>query len=114
MKYMLITVGGAPNLPQPTEAQLGGMLAQFQQIGTDLGKAGKMVHSARLRPASEGKTVRVARDGKRSVIDGPFAETRETVGGYYMIDVASEAEAMEWAKKFPAFFHIEVRQVWEM
>ena len=114
MKYMLLIISGDPKLPQATEAQLGPMLAQFNQIGSDLAAAGKLVHSARLRPNAEGKTVRVSADGKRTVVDGPFTETKEAVGGYYMGDFVSEAEAIEWAKKFPPFFHIEVRQVWEM
>ena len=114
MKFMLMIVDGDPNLPMPTEAQIGSMMGQFQQIGTDLSAQGKMVHSARLRPQAEAKTVKVGRDGKRTIVDGPFTETKEAVGGYYMGDFASEAEALEWAKKFPPFFHIEVRQVWEM
>jgi len=114
MKFMLLIVGGDPRLPQPTDADMGPMLAQFEQIGADLGGQGKLVHSARLRPAGEAKTVRLGRDGKRTLVDGPFTETKEAVGGYYLGDFASEAEALEWARKFPPFFHIEVRQVWEM
>jgi hypothetical protein len=56
----------------------------------------------------------VASDGKRVIVDGPFTETKEAVGGYYLGDFVSEADAIEWARKFPPFFHIEVRQVWEM
>jgi len=114
MKFMLLIVGGDPKLPAPTEADFGPMMAQFQKIGADLGAEGKLVHSARLRPTEEAKTVKLGRDGKRSVIDGPFTETKEAVGGYYLIDCASQAEAIEWAKKFPPFFHVEVQQVWEM
>ena len=114
MKFMLLIVDGDPRLPMPSEAELGPMMATFQKIGADLGAAGKLVHSERLRPQSEAKTVRLGPDRKRSVVDGPFTETKEAVGGFYLGDFASEAEALEWAKKFPPFFHIEVRQVWEM
>jgi hypothetical protein len=114
MKFMLLIVGGDPSLPQPSEAQMGSMLAQFQQIGADLTAQGKLVHSARLRPNAEAKTVKLMSDGKRVVVDGPFTETKEAVGGYYLGDFVSEADAIEWARKFPPFFHIEVRQVWEM
>src|SRR5215472_13732460 len=103
MKYMLLIVGGDPRLPQPTEAQMGPMMATFQNIGTELGS--KLVHSNRLRPGNEAKTVKLDREGKRRVVDGPFSETKEAVGGYYLIDVASETEALDWAKKFPPFFH---------
>jgi hypothetical protein len=114
MKFMMLIVDGDPKLPTPTEAELRPMMAQFEKIGADLNAAGKMVHSARLRPQAEAKTVRLRPDRSRSIVDGPFTETKEAVGGYYMGDFASEAEALEWAKKFPPFFHIEVRQVWEM
>ena len=88
MKFMLLVVGGDPGLPQPSEA--------------------------RLRPNGEAKTVKLGSDGKRVIVDGPFTETKEAVGGYYLGDFVSEAEAIEWARRFPPFFHIEVRQVWEM
>jgi hypothetical protein len=114
MKYMLLIVGGDPKLPQPNADEGASMLAQFQKLGTDLSAQGKLVHSARLRPNEESKTVKVRPDRSRVIVDGPFTETKEAVGGYYMIDCASEAEALEWAKKFPPFFHIEVHQVWEM
>ena len=114
MKYMLMIVGGDPKLPQPSPDEGAAMLAQFQKIGADLTAQGKLVHSARLRSAAEAKTVKVAPDRSRKVVDGPFTETKEAVGGYYMIDCASEAEAIEWAKRFPPFFHIEVQPVWEM
>ncbi len=114
MKYMLLIVGGDPKLPQPSQAEMGSMLEQFQKIGAEMTAKGKLVHSARLRSVAEAKTVKVGPDRKRTVVDGPFTETKEAVGGYYMVDCASEAEAIEWAKKFPPFFHIEVQQVWEM
>jgi hypothetical protein len=114
MKFMLLIVGGDPKLPQPSDAQMGPMMAQFEQIGADLSAQGKLVHSARLRPSGEAKTVKLSAAGQRVVVDGPFTETREAVGGYYLGDFVSQAEAIEWAKKFPPFFHIEVRQVWEM
>jgi hypothetical protein len=114
MKFMLLIVGGDPRLPQPTEAQMGSMLAQFEKIGADLSAQGKLIHSARLRPNAEAKTVKLGSDGKRVIVDGPFTETKEAVGGYYLGDFVSEADAIEWARKFPPFFHIEVRQVWEM
>lgn len=114
MKYMLLIVGGDPKLPQPSEAEVGSMMAQFEKIGADLSAAGKLVHSARLRPTAEATTVRVRSDRTRTIVDGPFTETKEAVGGYYMIDCATQAEAIEWARKFPPFFHIEVQGVWEM
>ncbi len=112
MKYMLLIVN--PGQTPPSEEQMRPVMAQFQQLTADLAAQGKLVHSARLRPNAEAKTVKVNRDGSRTIVDGPFTETKEAVGGYYMIDCVSEADALEWAKKFPPYFQIEVRQVWEM
>lgn len=113
MKYMLLIVND-PKAPPVPESQIGPMMATFEKIGADLSAQGKMVHSARLRPTAEAKTVRLGRGPNPVAVDGPFTETKEAVGGYYMIDCASEAEAIAWAKKFPPYFSIEVRAVWEM
>ena len=113
MKYMLKIVSGGTNAPVATEADFPQIMATFEKITADLQAQGKFLHSARLRPNAEAKTVRLAKDGTRTVIDGPFTETKEAVGGYLMIDCGSEAEAIEWAKKFPPFFHVEVHGVWE-
>ncbi len=58
--------------------------------------------------------MRVRSDRTTTVTDGPFSETKELIGGYFLIECASEAEAIEWAKKFPPAFTVETRQVWEM
>jgi hypothetical protein len=112
MKFMLLIMNGDPNNPQTRETDYPAIFAQFQKVTADLQERGKFLHSARLRP--EARTVRVGRDGSRTVTDGPFLETREIVGGYFMIECPSEAEALEWAKKFPPFFNIQARHVWEM
>ena len=114
MKFMLLIVAGDSRAPQATEADYPAIFAQFQKLTAELQEKGKFLHSARLRPSPEARLVRVGTRRGRSVTDGPFTETKEAVGGYFMIDGESEAEAIEWAKKFPPFFHIEVRQVWEM
>jgi hypothetical protein len=112
MKFMLLIMNGDPNNRPTTEADYPAIFAQFQKVTADLQAQGKFLHSARLRP--EARTVRVGRDGSRAVTDGPFLETKEIVGGYFMIECPSETEALEWAKKFPPFFNIQARQVWEM
>ncbi len=113
MKYMLLIVND-PKAPRVPDSEMGKMMGAFQKITEDLQAQGKLVHSARLRPTDEAKTVRLARGPKPVVIDGPFTESKEAVGGYYMIDCASVAEAIEWAKRFPPYFSIEVNAVWEM
>ena len=112
MKYMLLIMNGDPDNPPAKETDYPGIFAQFQKLTVDLQEQGKFLHSARLRP--EARTVRVGQDGSRAVTDGPFLETKEIVGGYFLIECPSEAEALEWAKKFPAFFNVQARQVWEM
>ena len=112
MKFMLLIMNGDPDNPPLKETDYPAIFAQFQKVTADLQAQGKFLHSARLRP--EVRTVRVGRDGSRTVTDGPFPETREMVGGYVMIECPSEAEALEWAKKLPPFFNFQARQVWEM
>ena len=112
MKFMLLIMNGDPNNPPIKETDYPAIFAQFQKVTADLQAQGKFLHSARLRP--EARTVRAGQDGTRTVTDGPFLETREMVGGYFMIECQSEAEAIEWAKKLPPFFNFQARQVWEM
>jgi hypothetical protein len=75
-------------------------LAAFQKYNDELVKAGVVVAAGRLYPSSKGKRVRF--DGqKRTVIDGPFAEAKELVGGYWLWQVRSIDEAVEWLKRAP-------------
>ena len=86
--------GETPTPPSP-EA-----FAEFQKYNDDLVKAGVVVAAGRLVPSSKGKRVRF--DGKqRTVIDGPFAEAKELVGGYWLWQVRSMDEAVEWLKRAP-------------
>ncbi|MBV8135172.1 MAG: hypothetical protein JO121_05945 [Deltaproteobacteria bacterium] len=112
MKFMLLIMNGDPENPPIKETDYPAIFAQFQKVTAELQAQGKFLHSARLRP--ETRTVRAGRDGNRTVTDGPFLETKEMVGGYFMIECPSEAEALEWAKKLPPFFNFQARQVWEM
>jgi hypothetical protein len=78
-------------------------------------KAGILVSSDRLRPAASATTVRVA-DGKTQVLNGPYAETKEQLGGYYLIDVPDLDAALSWAARCPgaSYGSVEVRPVWQM
>ena len=92
----------------------------FEAMGKfneELVKAGVMLSGDGLKPSSQGK--RIAFDGpKRSVIDGPFAETRELVAGYWIWEVKDMAEAVEWAKRcpnpMPGPSELEIRPFYEM
>jgi hypothetical protein len=84
----------APAPPMP-EA-----MADYQKFNEDLVKAGVVLEAGRLHPSSQGKRVRF--DGKnRTVIDGPFAEAKELVAGYWLWQVRSMDEAVEWLKRAP-------------
>lgn len=75
-------------------------MAEYQRFNEELVKAGVVIGAGRLSPSSQGKRVRF--DGKkRTVIDGPFAETKELVAGYWLWQVRSIDEALEWLKRAP-------------
>ena len=75
-------------------------MAEYQKFNEELVKAGVVIGSGRLTPSAQGK--RVTFDGKkRTVIDGPFAETKELVAGYWLWQVRSIDEAIEWLKRAP-------------
>jgi len=86
-------------------------MAEYQKFNEELVKAGVVVGSGRLSPSLEGKRLRF--DGKkRTVIDGPFPEAKELVGGYWLWDVRSMDEALEWLKRAPFDGGVfEIRQV---
>jgi hypothetical protein len=85
----------------------------------ELQKAGVLLDASGLQPSSKGWRIKYS-GGKRSVIDGPFAETKELIAGYTIIQVKSREEAMEWARRFPnpaiggKDGEIEVRQMFEL
>ena len=87
-------------------------MQEYFSYTEELRRAGAYVAGDALQPTDTARSVRV-RDGERTVTDGPFAETREVLGGYYLVDVESEEEALEWAAKIPSarFGTIEVRRI---
>jgi hypothetical protein len=95
------------------------LLAAMGKYNEELMKAGVLLDLAGLHPSSKGARIKFS-GGKRTVIDGPFAETRELIAGYWLIQVKSRDEAIEWAKRVPAPHgegaegQIEIRQVFEL
>ena len=80
----------------------------------ELVKAGVMLAGEGLHPSSRGMRVRFDVDGRSTVVDGPFAETKELIAGFWLVQVRSREEAVEWAKRVPfREGEIEVRQVFE-
>lgn len=114
MKYMLLIYGGesamAAASPQEQEAEM----AKWFAYTDDLRSAGVMMAGDALHPTATATSVRV-RDGKAITTDGPFAETKETLGGYYLLDVPTLDVALDWAAKCPgaAYGTIEVRPLME-
>ena len=94
------------------------LLTEMGKYNEELVKAGIMLAGEGLHPSSRGKRVRFA-GGKRTVIDGPFSETKELIAGFWLWQVKSRAEAIEWAKRIPSNAfpdgegEIEIRQVFE-
>ena len=92
------------------------LLAAMGKYNEELVKAGVMLAGEGLHPSSKGARVRVSGD-KRTVIDGPFAETKELIAGYWIFQVKSKEEAIEWVKRCPNPMRedseIEIRQVFE-
>jgi hypothetical protein len=93
------------------------LMAEMGKYNEELVKAGVMLAAEGLHPSSKGARVRFTADGKRTVIDGPFTETKELVAGFWLWQVKSKEEAIEWVKRCPSDGQeeeIEIRQVGEM
>jgi hypothetical protein len=95
----------------PTEAELAAM-GKFNE---ELVKSGVLLAGEGLHPSSKGARVRFSGGGQRTVIDGPFTEAKELVAGFWLLQVASKEEAIEWIKRAPMNDgdEVEIRQVFE-
>src|SRR5688572_5756564 len=93
------------------------LFAAMADYHEELQKAGVLLDASGLQPSSKGWRIKYL-GGKRTVIDGPFTETKELIAGYTLIQVKSREEAMEWARRFPnpamEGGEIEVRQLYEL
>ena len=115
MKFMVIVKATkdseAGGLPDPK------LLADMGKFNEELVKAGVMLAGEGLQPSSKGARVRFS-GSERTVIDGPFAETKELVAGFWLWQVRSKEEAIEWVKRcpcpMPGESEIEIRQVFEL
>ena len=111
----MIIKGDQPRGELPSEE----MLAAMAKYNEDLAKAGVLLDLSGLHPSAEGARVKFS-GGKRTVVEGPFAESKELVAGYWIIEAKSIVEAIEWAKQVPfeaigvADREVEIRQVFEL
>lgn len=111
MKYLLLITEPRGDRETRNEAEARALYDEMLAFGGELAAQGRLLASESLRPDSHG--VRIAtRDGKLALTDGPFAEAREMVGGFFLIECASRDEAVQLAKSCPAarFATVEVRE----
>jgi hypothetical protein len=115
MQYMLLIHSNEANMQTRSEDDIGRMLAAYGAYAEAMSKAGVLLSGNRLQPTSSATTVRVV-DGKNQVLDGPYAETKEQLGGYFLIEVADLDAALSWAARCPGASHgtVEVRPIWQM
>lgn len=110
MQYMLLIYSAEDQWANMNEAEIGKVIQAFADYSKELASSGVLLGGSELEPVSTATTVRV-RNGKVLTTDGPFAETKEQLGGYYLIDVPNLDDAIAWAAKIPSAVQgsIEVR-----
>ncbi|HKD61546.1 MAG TPA: YciI family protein [Terracidiphilus sp.] len=115
MQYLLSIYSDESVWPTMTEEQKKQGYAAYMAYTEALKQAGTFVGSNRLQPTSTATTVR-STNGKSQVLDGPYADTKEQLGGYFLIDVPNLDAAISWAARCPGSQHgvVEVRPVWSM
>jgi hypothetical protein len=115
MQYMLLIYSQESGWGNLSEEERVGVMQRYRSFTEELRSAGAMVAGDRLQPTGNATTVRV-RDGEELVTDGPFAETKEQLGGYYLIEADSLDEAIQWATKLPGSHHgsVEIRAIAEV
>jgi hypothetical protein len=112
MQYMLLIYDDEALWAGMSDDDRGQVMQEYFAYTQDLQASGQFVAGDALQPVSTARTVQ-SKGGERLVTDGPFAETKEQLGGYYIVDVPSEDEALDWASKIPSarYGRIEVRPV---
>lgn len=115
MQYMLLLYVDAGGLDKLTPEDQKQVVAAYAAFTEALKKADAFQASGRLQPATTATTVKVA-NSKTQVLNGPYIETKEELGGYYLIDVADLDAALSWAARCPTASHgtVEVRPIWVM
>lgn len=115
MKYMLLIYGNEAGMDAASKPEIDRKMAAYGAYTEALKTAGVIAGGDRLQRSTAATTVRIA-DGKTNVLDGPYAETKEQLGGYYVIDVPDLDAALSWAARCPGASHgaVEVRPLWTM
>ena len=115
MRFMMLMIPGGYADAKPGTMPDPGDVAEMMKYNEELNRAGILLSIDGLHPPSEGARI-TFRGGRPKVIDGPFAEAKEVVGGFWMIDVPSREVAIDWARRCPAGADdvIEIRQVHDL
>jgi hypothetical protein len=115
MRYLMMICTDESTVAALSPEEGSGMMAEYGTFMEEMGRRGVLQGGERLRPTTDATTVRV-RDGEVLTSDGPFAETKEQVGGFYLVDCKDLDEAIEIAGKIPGaqVGTIEVRPIWEL
>jgi hypothetical protein len=112
MQYMLLIYGDPTSRESQSDEERGQMMEAYGSFTQELRDSGAMIAGDALEPTETATTVRVQND-ETLTTDGPFAETKEQLGGYYLIEASSLDDAIEWAAKIPGarYGSVEVRPV---
>ena len=115
MRYMLLICSDESTYFAQSPDEQGSRLAEYGAFSEEMSRRGVLKGGERLRPSTDATTVQV-RDGEVLTSDGPFAETKEQIGGYFVVECKDLDEAIEVASKIPGARTgtIEVRPIWEM
>jgi hypothetical protein len=115
MQYLLMIYADEATLAERAQPDRDAITAAYVSYMQALKQAGALVGLNRLRPPATATTVRVA-NGKSQVLDGPYAESKEQLAGYFLIDVADLDAALSWAARCPGAAQgiVEVRPIWDM
>lgn len=109
MRYVLMFADKSER--QPSEAEMGQTMEKVGEWWEKYSRSGAIVGGERLQPASRATTVRLER-GEASVVDGPFAETKEEIGGFAVVEVTDLDAALEMSRSWPGGPAVEIRPVW--
>ena len=115
MKYLCLIYSEESRVAALSEAEARSIMGEYMAFTDGIRKSGQLIASERLQPTHTATTIR-SRNSKVSTTDGPFAETKEQLGGFYLINARDLNEAIQVASKIPGarFGSIEVRPIWEL
>jgi len=115
MQYLLLIYTSESEEAKMSEAAIAGIIGEYHEFTQSIIQGGQYKGGERLKPVATASTVRI-RNGKTVITDGPFAETREQLGGFYLIEAKNLDEATSIAARIPSAKNgsIEVRPIWPM